>query len=206
MESPSIILISLSLSFLSLLTAIGSAIFTGKNARASERKIIEEQKKWREEKEIDLKKSRLEFLRETVNGFTTHNWHFIENYDFPGVFPLLSTLKPAIPDKKDEKTRELFGQRVVTLSHLNILLRIFVYKDILETSDIDGYTQWANDWYAESKAAMRTILDTGDTYPLDFIVWLRDVIFKDQQDSLNSLIGVSLKARLRMYDQINHQN
>ncbi len=141
-------------------------------------------------------------MRDLFNGFSSHNWKFIEHWTFPGVFPPMADLKKSIPEKRPE-SQQLFGQRVVALEHLNILLRIFTHLDELLPEDIEGFSHWACNWYEDSKDGLETILESGDTYPLDFIVWLRDVIFR-QEDSVK-IFGRELKARLQMFEAQNNR-
>ncbi len=143
------------------------------------------------------KRLRLEFFRDISNGFSNHNWKFIEYWNFPGVYPQLDELKDVIPTKTED-FQEAMGQRVVTLSHLNVLLKVFSHKNLLYDEDIIGYKNWAQNWYEKSVEPLRTILTTGDVYPLDFIIWLRDKIFKDKDFA--KLLGSTLCARLVVYE------
>jgi hypothetical protein len=182
---------------ISLIISIGAVYIYKRNLIATEQKFDFEIKKWKLEIKATKEQQRLNFLRDLFNGFTSHNWRFINHWEFPGIFPPLDDMLKAIPNK-DEENRELFGKRVVALEHLNILMRVFTHKDVLEEEDIEGFTHWANNLYDGSKDALRTILGTGDTYPLDFIVWLKEVIYKEQD--INEVIGNELRSRLRLYE------
>jgi hypothetical protein len=191
-------IIALTIAIISLLVSIGSLVISGKMLKATEKRINLELEKWKNDRVDNKEQARLEFIRDLYNGFSNHNWRFIQHWPFPGVFPKLSDMNDSIPDKSKEN-KKLFGERVVALEHINILLRVFTNKDILKPQDIQGFTNWANNWYEGSKEALRTIFKSGDTYPLDFIVWLRDIIFRQQYD-FQKFFGQELKKRLDLFE------
>ena len=204
--SQTISIISLIIAFLSFLISATSVWISYRRTRTAERSLEiqirqfdADIKKWVEDKTGIKKQTRLEFLRDLFNGFSSHNWSFIRYWDFPGVFPPLADVLDAIPNKEGEENKTLFGQRVVALEHLNILFRVFSNTELLHEQDIDGFTHWANNWYENSRNALKTILISGDTYPLDFLKWLRDKIFREQSD-IKVLFGRELNSRLRLYE------
>jgi hypothetical protein len=144
------------------------------------------------------KSQRLELLRDLFNGFSDHNWNFVQYWSFPGIYPPLKELEDVIPNKEPEN-QKAFGERVVVLEHLNILLKVFSHQRLLEDEDILGFTNWALSWYEKSKESLKVVLQTGDTYPLDFIIWLRDNVFKNKE--FPKLIGDTLQARLNEYEK-----
>jgi hypothetical protein len=151
---------------------------------------------------VDIRRGRteerLEFIREVWGGFSAHNWSFIEYWDFPGVYPPLKEIK--IP-AKTEKEKEAFGLRVVTLEHLNILLKVFTHRKILTKEDIQGFTSWGKCWYDASLPALKVIFSQGDIFPLDYTIWLRDVVFDGKP--FREIVGDELKARLKRYEVKN---
>jgi hypothetical protein len=148
---------------------------------------------WRREQ----RQTRLTFLRDLFSGFSQHNWRFIDYWDFPGVYPYLEEIRTAIPPSKSDQCKEDFGRRVVALEHLNILLKVFTHRDVLSREDIRGFVNWAQSWYSGCAEALTTILERGDVYPLDFLIWLRDVIF--EHNDFDSLVGPTLRGRIDEY-------
>ena len=92
-------------------------------------------------------KNRLEFIRGLVGDYSKHNWRFVEYWDFPGVYPEVEELKSIVSPAKPDRQRVYFGRRVVVLEHLNILLRVYTHKDLLNREDIEGYANWAQSWF-----------------------------------------------------------
>lgn len=188
----------------------GIQLTTQKEALEQQRIHLEEQiKQWDNERINKKNETRIEFLRELFISYSKHNWNFIDNYDFPGVFPPLSTishLNKEVNNSIDLKTKKMeFGNRVVTLEHLNILVRVFYNKNILKPQDMEGFTHWANEWYENSQQALKDIFKDGDTYPLEFIEWLIKEVFNKQSNIL-TLIGKTLNARLTAKDFLSMED
>ncbi len=188
--------IALVVSLFSLAIAFSSAVISSKRLKAANDQLMVAKSHWEESRKLDRKNERLKFMKNFADGITEHSWKFIEYWDFPGVYPNLKELKSVIPDKSEDN-QEAFGQRVVTLAHLYILLGVFSYRDVLLTRDIVGISNWANNWFEESEEAIKTILSNGDVFPLDFIDWLKNTIFPGR--GLERLIGPDLITRLREY-------
>ena len=155
-------------------------------------------KYYRDEKK-DKESRRMNIIKEISSGFSEHNTSFIDYWDFPGYYPPLSNLKSTIKPAKDENDKLPFGQRVITLNHLNILLQVFTHKSLLKPEDITGYGCWAREWFEDSQESLKTILDYGDIYPLDFILWLRDDIFENT--NFKHLFGTELQNRISDYEK-----
>ncbi len=151
--------------------------------------------RWAVSLKHDRARQRLEFLRELSNSFFSHNWNFIDHWDFPGVYPPLKELKG---QAKTEEDKQAMGLRVVTFDHLTILQQVFTYSKLLTRNDIQGFACWARCWYDGSRSALEGIFTTGDVYSLDFIIWLRDVIFVDKPFA--GLMGDTLKERLHEFE------
>lgn len=148
------------------------------------------------------RQNRLDFLRDLFSSFSQHNWRFIDYWDFPGVYPYLDEIKTKIPPSKADNCKEDFGRRVVTLEHLNILLKVFSHRDILTREDVRGFINWAQSWYTGCTDSLREILNRGDTYPLDFIIWLKKTVF--EHNDFDSLIGPTLRGRIDEYAAMKH--
>ena len=146
--------------------------------------------------------NRSEFLKSLFSDFSAHNWSFIEHWDFPGIYPPMEDIREIIPNKSEEY-KEPFGSRVVTLEHLNILMKVFTYKKYLTKNDIEGFRNWGQGWFDRSGEALKTIFASGDTYPLDFIIWLRDNIFDDTQ--FQKVFGEVLRVRLHDFEKPNRR-
>lgn len=137
---------------------------------------------------------RIDFLRDMSYYVREHNWKFIEYWEFPGVYPGMLELQPEVPQNNDPRYQESFGRRVVALQHLGILMQVFSQRKILKPEDIVGYKNWAKSWFVHFKNALEGIMESGDIFPLDFIIWLREEILDDTTYSFN--IGGHLKSRI----------
>ena len=147
---------------------------------------------WKRGNKERLDTQRLEFLRNLSIGYSGHNWRFVQYWDFPGVYPGLDELKNEVPSNNDDRYKEAFASRVVVLEHLGFLLQIFTYKHLLKEEDIDGYRTWAISWYNHHKNAMRGIMEYGDTFPVDFWIWLKNEIFKGEDLNTGRLLSVRI--------------
>jgi hypothetical protein len=137
----------------------------------------------------DSKKDRREkFYQSLSSSIHSHNWKFIEHWDNPGVRPWI---KEALHFQ--DKEAEL-GKRVVVLSHVNLLWQVFLHKDHLAESDIDGFRNWSLSWYTSSIDQLKVLFEQGDLYPLDFIYWLKNSIFGEGRFS--PLVGPGLDGRI----------
>ena len=145
-------------------------------------------KRWKLDTRRFREMRRLEFLRDLNSQFMTHNWKFIEHWENPGVRPGL-TSTPGV-----EVDQQAFGKRVVCLDHLNFLWHVFAHKELLTGEDLAGFRSWARSWFDDARASLAVIFETGDLYPLDFVEWLREKIFKE---SFKQLIGSTLDNRLQ---------
>ena len=138
------------------------------------------------------KDRRQKFFQVLLNGIFSHNWRFLEHWDNAGVRPGL------VQTKTVEQNEEHFGKRVVVLDHVNILWQIFLHREDLHATDIDGFRSWARDWFASSEAQLKEIFDQGDIYPLDFVSWLKDEVFL--AENFSRIVGRGLQERLTTYE------
>jgi len=147
--------------------------------------------RWLWEHRVNKKDRRQKFFQQLINGFYTHNWKFIEHWNNKGIRPQINTTV-------DVTSFEDFGRRVVLLDHINILWQVFLHREILNSpEDIESFKSWADSWFENSKDQLKIIFEDGDMLPLDYIIWLRDTIFKGE---LECLMGDCLKKRIQQYE------
>lgn len=167
------------LSLVSLLLSIGTACFV----------IF----RWLSDKKQKKEYSRRQFFQNLIDGFSAHNVKFLEHWDNKGFRPGLEETIPIEDDK------EAFGKRIVTLSHLNILLQFFFHKKILNPEDFESIKHWANRWFDSAEEQLKIIMKYGDIYPIDFLKWLYHEVFYDENSKtkkLANIMGLELKNRI----------
>ncbi len=148
--------------------------------------------RWFSERTVTKENRRHQFFQKMMDGIFLHNWKFIEHWkENKGIRPKLDTTEDV------EKSFNDFGLRVVTLDYLNFLWQVHVHQKILSETDIDAFRSWAKSWFTGAKPQLEVIFNDGDLYPLDYIVWLRDEIFKDE---FNEIVGSTLRKRLQQYE------
>ena len=142
----------------------------------------------------DSRKDRKEkFYQQLINVFFTHNWRIIEYWDNEGVRPHLEETRSIRQNAAD------FGKRLFLLDHLNILWQVYLHKDLIDSDYLKSWSSWAESWFEDSRDQLKTIFEKGDLYPLDYIVWLKDHIFRNQP--FNEVCGSVLRSRLREYEK-----
>lgn len=147
---------------------------------------------WTQQRE-SKKDRREKFYQSLSTEIHAHNWKFLEHWSNAGVRPGMDEALSL------EENSEDFGRRVVVLSHVNLLWQVFLHKDHLTSSDIDGFRNWALSWLETSKDQLQILFSQGDLYPLDFISWLRDVIFNENR--FQPFVGKGLRGRLEQFER-----
>lgn len=137
--------------------------------------------------DIDRKQK---FYQHLISGFESHNWKFVEHWENTGIRPFLYDTFPF------EQSSQEFGSRVVVFDHLFILLQVFIHKDILEKDEIDAFRHWAQEWFLRSFKPLAVIFDSGDIFPIEFIIWLEEDILGDQ---FKKVVGKPLKLRIEKH-------
>lgn len=134
---------------------------------------------------------RQKFYQQLISGFGSHNWKFVEHWENKGIRPFLNDTLPL------EQSSQEFGSRVVVFDHLFILLQVFVHKDILNPDDIGAFKYWAKDWFLRSFEQLKVVFNSGDIFPLEFIIWLREEIF---EDDFEKIMGKPLELRIKNHN------
>jgi hypothetical protein len=149
--------------------------------------------RWVSDRLFEKAEGRRQFFQKLIDGFFSHNWKFIEYWENKGIRPSMETTKDV------EKDYEQFGRRVVTLDHLHILWQIYLHHKILTNEDVESFRSWGRSWFNNSKDQLKIIFEDGDLFPLDYIVWIRDEVFK--KGEFESLMGRGLIDRIQQYEK-----
>ncbi len=129
------------------------------------------------------------YFQHFLVGAAAHNWKFLEYRNVPGVHPNIdNTLN------LDERS---LAQRIVLFDHLGILWSMYLHRHVLHREDIESSTLWAKSWFKESEPQLRLVLDKGDLYPLDFLIWMDKDIFGGK---LRPIMGDVLLDRVQKFE------